>query len=342
MNRFCLSPAPTLILLLGACSAIEASPDSALGAPLPATSGWPRGEVERDLVLKLERTSRQPIQPGDDPELRVVLSNRSPDRAYPVVLSGDGSEPGWREPHAWFELAVRSAGEAFHPPPPVEHTRCGNFDRDWQRDVVLLAPGKSLALPWLSFYFERELLAASEVRLIAHYSYGERAKDLHAVPVALHMMPAYALQSAPLALPVAHPLALRLALHGPIPRGPGQPLSAAISVMASNVSQRPIPWLTAGGGSELSFELGYAGSDADGSQGPLELGVSEPPSSGEAEVQILPGMSRAVLDAGTRTDESWQLPPELHLSRIRAILSVSANHTYHVAASPWVTVPAGQ
>jgi hypothetical protein len=53
-------------------------------------------------------------------------------------------------------------------------------------------------------------------------------------------------------------------------------------------------------------------------------------------------MSRAVLNAGARTDESWQLAPELHLARIRAILSVSANETYHVAASPWVTVPAGQ
>ena len=342
MNRYSLLAASALLLLLGACSGVEASPDSALDAPLPATSTWPRAEVERDLVLTLDRAGRGPFQPGDDPQLRVVLSNRSRDRAYPVVLSGDGSDPGWREPHAWFELEVRGAGEAFHPPPPVQYARCGNFDEDWQKDVVLLAPGKSLDLPWMSFYFQRELLAATAARLIAHYSYGEQAKDLHAVPVSLHAMPAYAIQSAPLVLPVARPLSLSLVLHGPIPRGPGQLLAAAISITVSNVSKRPVPLATTGNGGQVSFELEYTGTDADGRPSPGELNVSEALTSGEAEEQILPGTSRALLGVGVRTNEFWQLPPELHVLRIRAILSVASHDTYHLAASPWVNVPAGQ
>jgi len=64
---------------------------------IPDLPSWPRAEVERDHVLTLVRKSSEPLQPGDDPQLLAVLSNRSRATAYPVVLSGDGSEPGWRE-----------------------------------------------------------------------------------------------------------------------------------------------------------------------------------------------------------------------------------------------------
>ena len=332
-----LLPAWLGLLALAACSGAEESANSSLGAPGPKLPAWPRTEVERDLKLELTRTTSEPFEQGADPKLQVVLRNHSKDRVYSVVMTSDGSEMGWREPHAWFELAVRRRGEAFHPPPPVQYMRCGNYDENWQKDIVTLGPGQSRTLPWMQFYFRAELDGADEVRVTAHYAYGEQAKDLRAVPPALHAMPAYAIESPALVLPIERPVSLRLELHGPLPRGPGQPLSSVVSVTATNGSKRAVPFATVAGGGLLHFELELAGVPPGTS--PKAFGPADVPAFSETEGQILPGASRDALDIpAATTGDDWELMPEEHVRRIRAVLTVAADGGYHVAASPWVDV----
>ncbi len=337
MRLLRLLPAWLGLLALAACSGTEESANSALGAPEPNVRAWPRSEVERDLKLELTRSAHEPFEQGADPKLQVVLRNHSKDRSYAVVMSSDGSEMGWREPHAWFELAVRRRGEAFHAPPPVQYTRCGNYDEDWQKDIVTLGPGQARTLPWMQFYFQAEFADADEVRVTAHYSYGEQAKDQRLVPPELHSMPAYAVESAALVLAIERPLALRLELHGALPRGPGQPLSSVLAVTATNVSKRAVPFATAAAGALLQFEIELA--DAPPGTSPKTLGPADLPAFSETQGQLLPGASHDALDIpGARTADDWELLPDEHVRRIRAVLNVAADGGYHVAASPWVDV----
>src|SRR3954466_14793279 len=95
------------LLALGACSTDVESP---LGAPEPRVPTWLRADVERDLKLELTRPTTEPFEQGTAAKLQTVLRNYSKERAYSVVMSSDGSESGLREPHAWFELAVRRSG----------------------------------------------------------------------------------------------------------------------------------------------------------------------------------------------------------------------------------------
>jgi hypothetical protein len=336
MRPFYLLPAWLGLLALAACSGTDA--ESPLGAPEPQVQTWPRSEVERDLKLELSRTTSEPFEQGADPKLQVVLRNHSKDRAYSVVMTSDGSEMGWREPHAWFQLAVRHSGEAFHAPPPVQYMRCGNYDEDWQKDIVTLGPGQSRTLPWMQFYFQAEFDTADEVRVTAHYAYGDQAKDLRAVPPALHGMPAYAIESVALVLAIDRPVALKLELHGALPRGPGQPLSSVVSVTATNVSKRAVPFATAAAGGLLQFEVELA--DAPPGTSPKTLGPADVPAFSETQGQLLPGASHDALDipAATTADD-WELLPDEHVRRIRAVLNVAAHGDSHVAASPWVDVP---
>jgi len=319
------------VLGLVGCSAAEESPQTALGAPAPAVQVWPRAEVERDLSLSLTRITGGPFEPGVDPQLRVSLTNRSHDRAYPIVLVRDGSEMGWGEPYAWFDVTVRRPGEAWRPAPFLRYMRCGNYyEDDWRKDVVLLQPGRSALMPDMPFYFHAEYDDATETRIVARYSYGDEAKDPLHVPPALHVMPAYALESAPLVLQIERPLTLKLELLGKLPRSSGQPLSAILSLTATNVSTHPVPFASWSSGALVGFEVQLV-SDPNG----YGLSVEELSPTRDATEQLAPGESRQVLDVPLTTDESWELGPNQVRRRIRAAMDISSNGL-HRAASPWV------
>jgi len=336
MDALCRLPTWLVLLALGACSGAEV--ESPLGAPEPQISVWPRAEVERDLKLELNRFATEPFEQGLDPKLQTVLRNDSKDRAYSVVMPGDGSESGLREPHAWFALAVRRRGEAFHGPPPVHYARCGLYDEDWQKDVVTLGPGESRILPWMGFRFRSELDGADEIAVTAHYSYGEHAKDRRSLAPTLHGMPAFAVESRPLVLAIDRPVALRLELHGALPRRPGQPLSSIVSVTATNVSKRAVPFATVASGASLRFELELTRSPEGGSK---SFDVPSHVPFSETEEQLPSGASRDAFGSpAVTTGIDWQLSPEEHVRRIRAIFEVAADGgSYaHTAASPWVDV----
>src|SRR5205823_3504156 len=159
-----------------------------------------------------------------DPRLEVWLVNRSATRTYPVVLANDGSEVGWREPHAFFTVELLRASGAWEPAPAESGGRCGLYAMDWTKDVVSLAPGERVKMPWMPFY-GGELGDATKMRVVARYVYGKHARDKSKVPPVLHAMPEYALQSAPMDIPIAHPYGLELRIKGPLPSAPKQAIA---------------------------------------------------------------------------------------------------------------------
>ena len=170
-----------------ACSSLDAARE-----PLNGISERlvPQEEVERDLSLTLRRLATEAFEIGHDPRLEVVLSNRSKTRSYPVVVSGDGSEAGFREPHVFYTVERRSSSSSpWERATEQRVARCGNYDEDWTKDVVSLAPGKEIVLPWFGFPSNWELDGASHARIVAHYAYGEHARDEREAPPELHGMP---------------------------------------------------------------------------------------------------------------------------------------------------------
>lgn len=319
------------------CSGTEGAPGTALEAPEPAVAAaTPRAQVEKDLVLTLRRTQAEPFERERDPRFEVVLANRSADRTYPIVMSSDGSESGWREPHVWYTLDKRVAGGPWTAAPPEPLARCGNYDSDWTKDVTALAPGKEVTLPWFDFFEQWDLEGATAVRVVAHYAYGDHAKDLRKVPPALHAMPAYALASNAIELPVEQPLVLEVRVKGSFP-APGERLAPAIEVVCENKSTRALPFAGADAGGSLELEVEAVAADGSVDRYTLETGVGV----SDARETIAPGERKSAIGPQTRTLTSSELPAGARVRRVRARLVVwsgaEPHHTdQRVARSAWV------
>jgi len=324
-----------------ACSGTEGAPFSAVDAPAPTVHGAiARAEVERDLTLTLRQATPASFEQGEDPHFVVVLKNTSADRTYPVVVSSDGSEAGWREPHVFYTVERRVAGTPWEAAAQEPLLRCGNYDVDWTKDIVALAPGQELTLPWFTFYDQWDVVGASAMRVVAHYGYGDHVKDLRKVPPTLHPMPAFALASNALELAVEEPLALELRMKGPLPPA-SQPLAPAIDVVAVNRTTRALPFATADSGAVL--ELDVEGTDTEGAARRYGLDTSIF-SSAPAHDTLGPGERRSVLSAQTKLEDSF-LPPGFHVTRVRARLHIhyagegeNAADKSRIAHSPWVAV----
>jgi len=84
-------PAPELEL---DCLAADVEPRVPLSPPHP------------DLRLDLQLVGPAVLDPGERPRVRASVHNTSTLTAHPVVLPGDGSEMGWREPMVSFSAFV--------------------------------------------------------------------------------------------------------------------------------------------------------------------------------------------------------------------------------------------
>jgi hypothetical protein len=336
-----LFPLPLAVfVVVAACSGTAGLPSSAFDTPEPSvTDTLPRERIERDLTLTVRRTTSEGFELGRDPRLEVVLANRSTDRAYPVVLSGDGSEVGWREPHVFYTVEKQTQrSTAWETTPELPLSRCGNYDEDWTKDVVSLEPGTSLVLPWFQFYERWDLEGATKLRVVAHYAYGDHAKDLRKVAPILHTMPAYALASNGVELDVEQPMVLELRLHGDWPE-PGQPLAPALEVVAVNTSTRSLPFASADNGGSLVIEA-----EVDTRQGKEVVTLETGMSVGEARDTLPPGGRQAVIGPMTKSmDFSSSLPKGARIRRIRARLHLwtdarpgNPEVSTRTARSPWV------
>jgi hypothetical protein len=307
--------------LAGACSSVDSSSPSVSGiAPSAAVDTSSQAtilvsEVQRDLGLELRRTSSEPLDHERDPRLEVWLANRSATRTYPVVLANDGSEVGWREPHAYFNVELLRASGVWEPAPKETGGRCGLYAVDWAKDIVSLAPGERVKMPWMPFYGS-ELADATKVRIVAYYTYGKHARDKSKVPPLLHTMPEYTLTSAPLEIPVAHPYGLELRIKGPLPTSPGVPVASAVDVVVENRSGKTLPVGTSETGAQLWLEAVFANTSGTEEERTLMLDT-EPTYASKDTLRA--GAKKSVVTAATKTDVIWSLDAGQRLVKMRAV-----------------------
>jgi hypothetical protein len=192
-------------VLLAACSG--ASPGA--GTTEQPTATIAQSDVEHDLVLEVTRKNNEGYDDNRDPRFQVWLVNRSKTTSYPIVLSNDGSESGWREPTIGWTAEMKTSG-TWQAVPKVRVLRCGLYAQDWTTDVKTIAPGERIELPWFALWGMGEVGDATHVRFVAHYAYGEHARDKSKVPPILHAMPEYAIASTPFEIEVKRPLRLEI------------------------------------------------------------------------------------------------------------------------------------
>lgn len=324
-----------------ACSAAESGPNVAGQAAASVTTDAPipRADVERDLVLETVRGSMDAMDHERDPKLEVWLANRSQTASYPVVLSNDGSESGWREPHAYFKTEILNAAGTWVAANEARGVRCGLYARDWENDIIVLPPGGRVKMPWMP-YSRSELADSTRVRITAHYEYGAQSRDKNKVPPQLHAMPSYAIRSAPLDIPVEHPYRLTLSVTGALPRTPKTPLGNSVEVFLENHSGRQLPFGTSQSGSQLWFEVQVANRAAD-ADSPDSLFLDTAPTYA-AKDTIDPGARKSLVTPATKTDVVWELPSG-KITKLRALYRVwdgsGETGNQRRVESAWVDVP---
>jgi hypothetical protein len=202
------------------------------------------------LVLVAEPIDGDTLRPGPLPQVRLRIENRSKTATHPVILPGDGSSDGRREPWIRWSATLQPAGGAPRDlvREPNDRVPCKQFDYDWRKSVVLLAPGEQVELrDWLPLIGEDyEAQDAGTLRLVARYSYrrvppGGRPD----APAAFGQMgdaPAFDLVSAPVAFRVVRPLDVVVARGASKPRamaGTAARLGDLLDVRVVNRSAEP-------------------------------------------------------------------------------------------------------
>ncbi|MEJ7733076.1 MAG: hypothetical protein WKG00_28250 [Polyangiaceae bacterium] len=173
--------------------------------------------IERDLavLVTLEgetgRGSLPTFDSGERIPVRARLVNESA-RARAVVLPGDGSSVGWREPYVRWTVERETAPGVWQKLADAPYSRCGHYDPDWHTDVMLLAPGESQLLDnMISVEGRADIHAPGKYRARAHYEYRagfgtRRFSDLVGVGVSdegspsarlIEAVPAFEIVSAP-------------------------------------------------------------------------------------------------------------------------------------------------
>lgn len=124
-----------------------------------------------DLELSAELLTPPSTQGFWPIRIAVSLTNRSTHKTWPIVLPGDGSDVGWREPHTWITGELLDADGEWKPFASRGSARCGNYDADWRDEVVALAPGESLRIEERNAAQELNLNRSGRARLRMHYAW---------------------------------------------------------------------------------------------------------------------------------------------------------------------------
>ncbi|HWB77193.1 MAG TPA: hypothetical protein VG755_19640 [Nannocystaceae bacterium] len=133
------------------------------------------GDAQPDL--RLELTGPSSMAKSDFPELKGTIRNVSKKRAHAIVMPGDGSDAGWRDPVIAFTAFIDEGDGCWKPLPRAAVGRCGLFDPDWSDEIVSVKAGTSRAIDplWAWPHFEWK---KGKVRLFVHYTWtgGEAEK----------------------------------------------------------------------------------------------------------------------------------------------------------------------
>lgn len=218
--------------------------------------------IEKDLVLSAKLKSADTIQPGEEIEISLLLTNSSKSATHRVIKPGDGSEAGWREPHIRFSVEYLEANGQLTDAPQTRYGRCGIFDPYWTKDFTDLAPSETLDLNhWLTpvnnFY---EFQKPGKYQIRAHYDYRARsllAKDKAQLPEPVRDIPVFQVTSAPVMLNVERPLDVRLKVKSELIVDQAIRLTDLFDVTLVNVSDRNIKVFspTLDSDAHLSFEV---------------------------------------------------------------------------------------
>jgi hypothetical protein len=175
------------------------------------------------------------------------------------------------------------------------------------------------------------------MRVVAHYAYGEHARDKSNVPPVLHPMPEYALASSPIEIPIAPLYALELRMKGALPSSPSAPIAAALDVVVENRSQKTLPVGTSESGAQLWFEAIFVRAGVE-EQRTLFLDTEPTYASKET---LAAGARRSIVTTASKTDVAWSVQEGDRLVKMRALWRIwdedgSRNPNVRRVASPWV------
>ena len=182
-------------------------------------------QIAADLRVEVELQTPAVVQIGTPVRLGAVLVNRSTTVTHRVVVPGDGSGVGWREPHVFYTGQRRAADGTWGDLDRRGFGRCGMYDHNWHDDVRELEPGKSLDIhQWLAQPAQVfDLGGTGTYRLRLHYRYAGgtlgkgQARD--ADPGPMKGVPEFELISEPVEFEVVRGLELEVRVLREIPRG---------------------------------------------------------------------------------------------------------------------------
>jgi hypothetical protein len=234
---FCLSACDS-----NTAPSIQVSPESAPSAPKPASATQPHQQLPTRPGLRLEvrLTSPKPAEIGGPLTIAARLVNVSK-APMKVVTPGDGSNFAWREPRMRLTAEHSGSDGVFRAMPKPSFGRCGNYDADWNEDVVSLAPGASLDLDWLPHPVTwLDLHDPGQLRLRLHYRY-EGGADLPSgvkAPATLAEVKPFELVSNTIEVVLTRPLELRLEVLDEVRAGPTIAFDELVRVTVINHSTR--------------------------------------------------------------------------------------------------------
>jgi hypothetical protein len=219
-----------------------------------------RDDIERDLVLKVE-TYGSDLHAGEEVGVRDMLVVNTPTTmTHRVVMVGDGSWEGRREPYVYFTGERETVDGRWVRAEPKRWSVCGLFAAYWQKDVVELKPGESLSLGWAITHFD--LQHSGRVRIIAHYEYMSetRRNGQNNLPASdrggMGACPAFHLASSPVTLTVSRPLDLKARAKRTVKAGETVNLSDLFEATVTNTTANPVELVELGANMSCGSHLG--------------------------------------------------------------------------------------
>jgi hypothetical protein len=290
-------------------------------------------QIERDLALEVTLKNPKIVRPAEEINLDILLVNRSDEVVYPVVMPGDGSCAGWREPYVYFSAQLRKLDASWEEVPKARWGRCGLFDSNWQKDVIFLRPGDSFKF---KEYYScpsgmLELQQPGRIHLYVHYKYSAGRLRGDKATKKLGMMkgiPAFEITSNPIEFELVRPLDIRVRVKAMMKRKTKTKLSDILHVeLVNNSKGLRVVYLPPSSDLRLEINGKFRG------YWKYEPSLNKPKPSYGIEKKLRPGENVSLLggrDFPNGSDGLWEYPEEGTV-KLRAIY-----HSYYFKPSVYI------
>lgn len=252
-------------------------------------------DITRDLKLIAEVESGKTFEAGKMPWIVLTLMNTSKSRAYPIVMPGDGSEMGWRDPYVHFTAKQREVNGMWVSMKPWSSGRCSLFDWNWVKDVVDIRPGQRIPIGSNHFGEQYDFQYPGKVQLVGHYAYramgGTNGQPLPDKECGrMKDVPLFELVTDPVELEVVRPLDLRVRVKKSFKVGVEERVDDVIEITVTNTSDQPVEVRSPG----------YSGYGLDVTIGPyiVRSGSERHDKITESYKQLNPGNTATLMGGG--------------------------------------------